>query len=347
MGATRRIKTGLIGCGSIGPAHAQALAKLPQSDFIACADSDQSRATALAAEYGVASYSSLDELLDAGIEALMVCTPHKSHEAIVTRAAAAGVHVLCEKPISVELDAADRMIAATDAAGVTFGVVFMRRFWPAAQRIHRAIEAGEIGYPSLGMCQTLLWRPELYFALGAWRGTWVGEGGGVLINQAVHVIDMLQWFMGPITEVYGKYATLVHGDYIDVEDTVAATLTCASGGLAIIQAATTVNPQLGFRVSVHGSNGSSLSVWEHPEGTQGYNDIWSLDPTDELRQSWETAELNQPGFPGFHTLQIEDFLQAILEGRDPAVTGREARKSLAIIQAIYTSSRTGQPVRLD
>lgn len=347
MGATRRIKTGLIGCGSIGPAHAQALAKLPQSEFIACADSDQSRATALAAEYGVASYSSLDELLDAGIEALMVCTPHKSHEAIVTQAAAAGVHVLCEKPISVELDAADRMIAATDAAGVTFGVVFMRRFWPAAQRIHRAIEAGEIGYPSLGMCQTLLWRPESYFALGAWRGTWVGEGGGVLMNQAVHVIDMLQWFMGPITEVYGKYATLVHGDYIDVEDTVAATLTCASGGLAIIQAATTVNPQLGFRVSVHGSNGASLSVWEHPEGTQGYNDIWSLDPTDELRQSWETAERNQPGFPGFHTLQIEDFLQAILEGRDPAVTGREARKSLAIIQAIYTSSRTGQPVRLD
>jgi predicted dehydrogenase len=344
--ASRRLKTGIIGCGNIAPAHAQALAVLPQSEFWACADVDGAKAASLASEYNVRHCcATLDELLASGIEALMVCTPHKSHEAIVTRAAEAGVHVLCEKPISVELAEADRMIAAADAAGITFGVVFMRRFWPAAQRIHQAIISGAIGLPTFGMCQALLWRPESYFAQAEWRGTWAGEGGGVLMNQAVHVIDMLQWFMGSVTEVYGKYDTLVHGDYIDVEDTVAATLTFASGALGLVQAITTVDPQLGYRVSVHGSRGASLSVWENPEGTQGFNDVWTFDPTGEQRARWEQEERDQPGFPAFHILQIEDFLQSIIEGREPAVTGAEARKSLAIVEAIYESSRTGQPIR--
>jgi predicted dehydrogenase len=343
---TRRIRTGLIGCGNIAPAHAEALATLPESEFIAVCDVDVSRAGAMAGKYGVADVcTSVDALLASGIEALMVCTPHPSHEEIVVRAAEAGVHVLCEKPIAVRLDEADRMIAAADKAGVTFGVIFMRRFWPAAQRIHQAITSGQIGFPTMGMCQALLWRPESYFAQGAWRGTWAGEGGGVLMNQAVHVIDLLQWFMGPVTEVYGKYATLVHGDYIDVEDTVSATLTFASGGLGIVQAITTIDPQYGFRVTVHGSNGTTLSVWENPEGNQGFNDLWTLDPSGEERARWEEAERHNPGFPGFHALQIQDFLQAITEGRPPAVTGAEARKSLAIILAIYESSRTGVPVR--
>ncbi len=343
---SRRLKTGIVGCGNIAPAHAQALATLPQSEFWACCDTDAARVNALAATYSVPNVlTDLDAFLASGVEAVMVCTPHKSHEAIVTRAAEAGVHVLCEKPVAVELDQADHMIAAAGAAGITFGVVFMRRFWPASQRIHQAIASGQIGIPTMGMCQSLLWRPESYFAQADWRGTWTGEGGGVLMNQAVHAIDLLQWFMGPVTEVYGKYATLVHGDYIDVEDTVSATLTFASGGLGIVQAITTADPPFGYRVSVHGSKGASLSVWESPEGEQGFNDIWTLDPTGEQRAQWETEERGKPGFPGFHTLQIEDFLQAIIEEREPAVTGAEARKSLAIIQAIYESSRSGQPVK--
>lgn len=343
---SRRLKTAIIGCGNIAPSHADALSTLPESEFWAFCDVDIDRARSMAAQYNVPhAFGDLDDLLASGVEALMVCTPHKSHEEIVTRAAAAGVHVLCEKPISVELDEADRMIAAADAAEIAFGVVFMRRFWPAAQRIRRAIDAGQIGVPTLGMCQCLLWRPESYFAQADWRGTWEGEGGGVLMNQAVHVIDMLQWFMGPVREVYGKYATLVHGDYIDVEDTVAATITFTSGALGIVEATTTVNPQQGYRVSVHGSNGASLSVWELPEATQGFNDVWTLDPDGDRRALWEAADRDNPGFPGFHKLQIEDFLQAIIEGRPPAVTGAEGRKSIAIIQAIYESSQTGLPVR--
>ena len=343
---SRRLKTGIVGCGNIAPAHAEALATLPQSEFWACCDTDPTKATMLASRHGAPHVStSLGEFLASGVEAVMVCTPHKSHEAVVTRAAEAGVHVLCEKPISVELEQADRMIAAADSAGITFGVVFMRRFWPAAQRIKKAIESGQIGVPTMGMCQSLLWRPESYFAQAEWRGTWAGEGGGVLMNQAVHVIDMLQWFMGPVMEVYGKSATLVHGNYIDVEDTVSATITFASGGLGIVQAISTIEPAYGYRVTVHGSKGHTLSVWENPEGNQGYNDIWTLDSSGELRARWEAEERASPGFPGFHKLQIADFLQAVIDARPPAVTGAEGRKSIAIIQAIYESSRTGQPVQ--
>ncbi len=343
---SRKLKTGIIGCGLISPAHAEALSSLPASDFWAVCDTDPEKANALARTFSVPHvFTKLDDFLASGVEAVMVCTPHKAHESIVIRAAEAGVHVLCEKPIAAELDAADRMITAVDSNGITFGVAFMRRFWPAAQRIHQAIASGQIGVPTMGMCQTRLWRPESYYAQGSWRGTWAGEGGGVLMNQAIHVIDLLQWFMGPVTEVYGKYATLVHGNFIDVEDTVSATLTFASGGLGIIQAITTVDPAYGYRVTVHGSKGHTLSVWENPEGMQGYNDLWTLDPSDEHRAEWEAAERYGSGFPGFHTLLIADFLQAVIEGRPPAVTGAEGRKSLAIVQAIYESTRSGIPVR--
>ena len=346
--ATRRIKTGLIGCGNIGPMHAGALAALPESEFLAVCDADEARAVALAGTHDVPRVcTSLKDLLDSGIEALMVCTPHPSHEEIVVGAAEAGVHVLVEKPIAVCLESANRMVEAAEKAGIHFGTVFQRRFWPAAQRIRRAIDDGLIGFPTLCLAQAHLWRPESYYARDAWRGKWATEGGGVLMNQAVHMIDLLQWYMGPVTEVYGKYATLVHGGYIDVEDTAVATVAFQSGGLGLIEATTTLQPDFGFRVSVHGSNGATLGLLESPEASQGYNDIWTLDPSGEERAAWEAAERDNPGFPGFHKLQIQDFLQAILENRPPAVTGAEGRKSLAIMLAIYESSRTGVPVRFD
>ena len=166
--------------------------------------------------------------------------------------------------------------------------------------------------------------------------------------QAVHAIDLFKWFMspaGPPVEVFGRYATLKHGDYIDVEDTAVATVSFASGALGTIQAATTVKPNLGFRIAVYGDTGATASVWEHPEGREGVVDLWTVPGEEIFRAVWEDDE-ERPGFPEFHALQIQEFLQAVLEDREPAVTGAEARKSLEIIQAIYQSSRTGLPVRL-
>lgn len=345
---TRQIRTGLIGCGRIATIHAMALNKLPTARFVACCDRDIDRAHAVASKYDVPRvFDDAETLLREGdVEAVLICAPHPAHEELVVAAAHAGVHVLCEKPISISIDGADRMIEAVTQAGITFGVIFQRRFWPAAQRIRKAIDTGRLGKPTLGECTVRIWRSPEYFASDPWRGKWETEGGGALMNQAVHAIDLLQWFMGRPTEVFGHFATFRHAGYIDVEDTAVAAVTFDSGALATIQAATTVQPESGYRVVVHGDKGPTASVWEFPEGQQGFNDVWTVPGEESFRAVWEWEEKGKPGFPLFHVLQIQDFLDSLIEGRSPAVTGEDARVSLAIIEAVYESSRTGRPVRL-
>lgn len=344
----QRVRMGLIGCGKIAALHALALDTLPQAEFVACCDRDLARAQAMADRYTVPHvFDDVDQLFGGGlIDAALVCTPHPAHEPVVVAAAEAGIHVLCEKPIATTLGEADRMIEATSQAGVKFGVIFQRRFWPAARRIRSAIDAGKIGRITLGECTVRLWRGPEYFALDPWRGKWATEGGGILMNQAVHSIDHFQWFMGRATEVMGRIATLRHGAYIDVEDTAVATVVFENGALGAIQASSTFQPAFGFRVAVHGDNGGAIGIWERHEGELGVNDIWSIPGEEPMRETWLAEDDGVAGFPQFHLLQIEDFLQAIIDDRPPAVTGAEARKSLEIILAIYKSSRTGLPVPL-
>ncbi len=343
-----RVRIALVGCGKIAALHALALDTLPQADFVACCDRNRERAQAMAGQYQVPHvFTDANELFRAGlVDAALVCTPHPAHEPVVIAAAEAGIHVMCEKPIATTLGEADRMIAATERAGVTFGVVFQRRFWPAARRIRSAIDAGKLGKLTLGECTVRLWRGPDYFARDLWRGKWATEGGGILMNQAVHSIDHFQWFMGRATEVSGRIATLRHGAYIDVEDTAAATVVFENGALGVIQASSTFQPAFGFRVAVHGDSGATVGVWERHEGELGVNDIWSVSGEEAMRDGWFAEDDGVAGFPQFHLLQIEDFLDAILDDRPPAVTGAEARKSLEIILAIYESSRTGLPVTL-
>lgn len=344
----RKVKVGIIGTGKIARVHAQSLVNLDEADFTAVCDMDGARAQAFADEYGVPNvFSDMNEMLTSGlVEAVMCCTPHPVHERVVVAAANAGIHVLCEKPMAIALDEADRMIEAADKAGIAFGVIFQRRWWPAAQRIRAAIDAGQLGNLTLGECAVKIWRSQEYFDSDPWRGTWATEGGGVLMNQAVHAIDQFAWFMGKPVEVVGRYATLRHGDYIDVEDTAVATVVFENGALGTIQAASTFQPGFGFRIGVHGDSGATASVWERNEGEQGITDVWTIAGEEDQVAGWLEAESDGLGFPGFHALQIQDFLQAVRDGRQPAVTGRDARVSLSIILAIYESSRTGQPVRL-
>ena len=199
---------------------------------------------------------------------------------------------------------------------------------------------------TFGECTARIWRSREYFGSDPWRGKWATEGGGVLMNQAVHAVDQFLWYMGTPVEVVGRYATLVHGDYIDVEDTAVATVVFENGALGVINASSTFTTNLGFRVAVNGSSGEAVSVWERPEGTQGVNDLWTFEGEEELRLAWEQEDRGNPGFPGFHKNQIQDFVCAVQEDRAPAVTGRDGLRSLEVILAIYESSRTGLPVRL-
>jgi predicted dehydrogenase len=344
----RTLRVGIIGCGKIARTHVEAVTATPNAALAAFCDADRSRAQAFGTEFGAEiATDDLDDFFTRGqLDAALICTPHPVHQQLVVACAEAGVNVLCEKPVAIRLEEADRMIEATDAAGVAFGVIFQRRFWPAAQRIRRAIDAGHLGTLTFGSSYSHLWRPQSYFESDPWRGKWETEGGGVMMNQAVHMVDMLQWYMGPASEVYGRIATLRHGAYIDVEDTVAATVTFQSGALGAIEAFTTIEPEFGFRIMVRGDNGATASLQETPEGTQGVNDLWTFEPGASERETWAAAEYGRPGFPEFHQLQIAEFLDAIRHGRPPAVTGRDARNSLAIILGIYESSRTGKPMRL-
>ena len=348
MTGSRKVRAGIIGCGGIAKTHAAALAELPEVEFAACCDIDEARARELAARHGVPNvFTDVGAMLGSGtIDMVTICTPHPSHAGLVIAAAEAGIHVLCEKPLTIDLGEADRMVEAAERAGIKFGGIFQRRFWPAAQRIHRAVESGDLGRLTLAECQVRIWRPREYFERDAWRGKWTTEGGGALMNQAVHAIDLFQWYMGPIVEIFGRYATLLHGDYIDVEDTVVATVVFENGALGIIEAATTVKPNLGFKVAVHGTGTGMVSLWEQPEGTAAIIDLWTIEGQEEYNDPFAPDREHLPGFPEFHRLQIQDFVRAVLDDREPAVTGAEARKALEIILAIYHSSRTGLPVRL-
>ncbi len=349
------LRIGIVGCGKIARNHVLALQALDDVTVVACCDTDPDRARAFADTHGIEhAATSTAELFALGLDACTVCTPHPTHESVVLEAAANGIHVLCEKPIAVDPAAADRMIAATERAGVTFGVMFQRRFWPAAQRIRTAIDDGSVGRPVLGEVAVILHRPTDYYAADAWRGSWRTDGGGVLMTQAIHQIDLLQWFMGAPVSVTGFIRTNFHGDHIETEDSASAVVAFESGATATITATTGANHNLGNRVTVIGETGAVASVLEFPEGAEGVNELWTAPGelalgtpfTAEAPARPDIADINA-GLVDFHIRQVQDFADAIRTGREPAVTGRDARTSLAIVAAIYESSRTGGPVAID
>ncbi|MCV2489207.1 Gfo/Idh/MocA family oxidoreductase [Geodermatophilus sp. YIM 151500] len=346
------LRVGIVGCGRIAGNHARALHQVDDVEVVGCCDPAADRVAAFAAEHGVPyATPGLDGLVELGLDAVTVCTPHPVHEAVVVRAAEAGLHVLCEKPIAVDLAAADRMIAATDRAGVTLGVLFQRRFWPAAQRIRAAVDDGCLGRPVLGEVSVLLHRPAEYYASDAWRGRWDTDGGGVLMTQAVHQIDLLCWFLGRPTQVSGFIRTHAHGAHIETEDSASAVVAFESGATATITATTAANHNLGNRVTVVGETGAIASVLEFPEGQEGVNELWTVPGETHLSTPFDAAREARPDIGSinarlgdFHTRQVQDFAQAVLLGREPAVTGRDARTSLAVVTAVYESSRTGRVV---
>lgn len=343
------MRIGIAGCGKIARNHVTALRAVAGVQVIAVADADPERARTFAAEHEVPrAYGDLDEMLSAGLDAVTICTPHDAHEAGVLAAARYGTHVLCEKPIALRVEQAERMIAATTAAGVRFGVLFQRRFWPAALRVRAAIDAGRLGLPISGGVVARLNRDADYYA-EPWRGRQATEGGGVLMTQVIHHIDLLQWFMGPARRVTGRCDTLAHSG-IDVEDTAAAIVEFTSGGIATIQAGTTFRPGLGVQVWVSDAAGRTMGLSEFPEGV-AFTDVSTVDGEQVLHTATATASMGDLPLPAihdhlapYHRMQIEDFVASLREHREPTVTGHDAIRSLQIVEAVYRSSRTGAVV---
>ncbi|MFJ6538643.1 Gfo/Idh/MocA family protein [Paenarthrobacter sp. NPDC091711] len=351
--APRTFRVGIVGCGAISRNHLEAFRALHNVRIVGVCDVDADRARATAEAWGVPNaLTSVEELLTLGLDIVSVCTPHPTHEEVVLKAAAAGVNVLCEKPIATKLESAERMVAACENAGVQLGVLFQRRFWPASQKIRTAIDDGTLGRAIMAQCSVMLHRAPEYYNRDAWRGTWESDGGGVLMSQAVHQIDLLQWYLGDVAEVYGKVNTYRHGDDIEVEDSATAVITFTSGAMATLQASTAVSPNLGIQLRITGETGASASLTEFPEGSDGRMDLWAVgerivvEPVhpEGVEPNVDLSIINGQLIP-FHKLQVQDFVQALENGTEPAITGKDALISLRILLAVYESSRTGEPVR--
>lgn len=342
---SRKIGFAIIGCGLVAPFHARAISALPETSLVAVTDLDFNRAERLAREYGGAAVSDYRRLLGRpDVDVVCICTPNGTHEEIAVSAAQAGKHLLIEKPIEVTISKADRIIAEAERSGVKLAVAFQCRFRPAVACVRRAIEQGRFGRLLCGDVFMKWYRSEEYYRNVAWRGQ-PEQGGGVLLQQASHYIDLLQWLLGPIESVIGQTANLAHRG-IAVEDTALALLKYCNGAVGVIESTTAVYPGVEVRLEIHGENGSAIV-----EGTAIR--LWKF--REEAPEDQEIARNGTPsvaaaanGAANFHHLEhqllIADLVAAIREDREPAVNGREGRKALEIIQAIYRSAREERAV---
>lgn len=354
-----KVRTALIGCGKIGGIHAAALASLPESDFVAVCDANAERAEAFAAKCGARPFTDVGTMLrESKLQAVVIGTPHPLHAEPAVRAAEAGAHVLVEKPLAASLADCDAMLAAARKAGVYLSVISQRRWYEPVRRIKDAIDAGKIGKPVLGVFIMYSWRDPAYYQSDPWRGKWSTEGGGVLVNQSPHLLDLLHWFMGPIAEISGQWANLNHPG-IEVEDTAVATIRFQSGGLGAIVASVSQKPGIHAKVTIHGSNGASVGVETDRGATfiagmstiaePPLNDVWTI-PGEEHRLAEFQAEDRErfaklDATLHYHAVQIQDFLQAVRDGRPPLVSGEEGRAVVEMFAAIYRSQHEGRPVR--
>jgi UDP-N-acetyl-2-amino-2-deoxyglucuronate dehydrogenase len=355
----RPVRTALIGCGKVARTHAKAFASLAQSEFVAVCDPTAEKAEALARQFGVAAFTSLETMLrEAAPQVISVCTPHPAHTEAVITAARRGVHALVEKPLAADLRDCDRAIEACRRHGVTLGVVSQRRAYPPVIRVKAALEAGKIGRPILATVSLLGWRDPSYYLSDWWRGAWETEGGGVLVNQAPHLLDLLLWLLGPIDTTFGLWGNFNHPE-VPVDDTAIAAIRFKSGALGCLVLSNSQRPGLHGRIHIHGSNGASVGVQTErgssfisgvsAETAPPLNDLWTIPGEEHLPASWEIEDLVAPGAADpmdyYHKVQISDFLDAIADGRNPAVTGQDGRLVVELFTAIYRSQRDGRPVR--
>jgi predicted dehydrogenase len=280
------------------------------------------------------------------------------HALHAVKAAQAGVHLLVEKPLASSLQDCDAILDAARQQGVKVGMISQRRFYAPCVRVKKAIEDGKLGRPILGSVAMYGWRDEAYYRSDPWRGSWQREGGGVLVNQAPHQLDLLHWYMGEVDELFGFWANLNH-PYIEVEDTAVAVLRFKNGALGNIVVSNSQNPALYGKVHVHGSNGASIGV--QSEGGAMFiagmsnitepplNDLWSVPGEEASLKKWQKEDtdffLSINPIEYYYHLQMSDFLKAVRAGRDSAIPGEEGRKTVEIFEALYRSQRDRKPIK--
>lgn len=332
-------RVGILGAGNISETHARAAAAIPGVEVVAVHGTNQERTARLARAYGARPYATLEEFLaHRPMEVVLIGSPSGVHAEQGARAAAAGLHVLVEKPIDVTPERADVLISAAGRAGVKLGVFFQDRAQPDLVRTKQAIVDGRLGRPILASARVRWHRPPEYYSGSRWRGTVALDGGGALINQGIHTVDLLLWLLGPVSRVAATAKTALHR--IEVEDTLVALLEFSSGAVATLEATTAAFPGYKRRVEISGTEGTF--VIEHDRliaaDLRGGGDDLLVGAGADRNASASSPVVSDAGG---HQRILEDFLQAIETDREPRCSGREGRRSVALARAIYEAARTG------
>lgn len=358
---TERIRFALVGAGIIARQHARVISELgDRVQLVAVVDPNSEKAREVAAGFGAQTFASLAEALAAEeFSVVVVCTPTGTHADVAIEALEAGKNVIIEKPAEITLERTDAIVAAQEAASTLVAVISQHRFDPSTELLVGAIGRGELGRLTSGIASVDWWRGQSYYDSGDWRGTWALDGGGALMNQGVHTVDLLVAALGTPVEVFGYTATLAH-DRIEVEDVAAAVVKFESGAIGLLHGSTAVYPGLVARLQIHGDKGSAViendrltyihttpageSVEEAFMGNTGRS-------TNQLDQHEFPADFfATQGGPGrmsdAHKHQYLDFLDALDAGGAVRIGLHENRLAISIIAGVYESARTGLPVRL-
>ncbi|WJH33893.1 Gfo/Idh/MocA family oxidoreductase [Paenibacillus sp. CC-CFT747] len=329
---TGKVRIAVVGCGGISASHFQGINETEEAELVAVCDANEQRAEETAAKYGVRAYTRLEVMLaQPDIDAVCICTPSGLHAEQTIMAAAAGKHVVCEKPMAIVLEDVEQMIEACSQSGVKLTTIFPRRMSPAAVFVKKLIDEGRLGRLSLCSGYVKFYRNQAYYDSAGWRGTWAMDGGGAMMNQGIHTVDLLQWLAGPVESLKG-FARNVLRD-IEVEDTAVTALQFCNGALGTLEATTTAYKQPDHQIIIHGDLGTV---------------VLTGDQITTLEVMGEPIEI--PDFPPFqvipdgHRMQIRDMSRAILENREPQVTGEDGRHSLEIILGTYESHRSHREI---
>jgi predicted dehydrogenase len=334
---------GLLGGGNISRTHGRAAVELPDVKVAAVHGTNPEKARALAAEHGVPAYDSLDAFLaHRPLEAVLIGSPSGIHAQQAIAAVRRGLHVLCEKPLDIQLPAVDVLLAEAERAGVKLGVMFQDRTKEDLRRVKSLLDEGGLGRPLLVSASVRWWRPPEYYSSQRWRGTWEFDGGGALMNQGVHTVDLLLWLLGDVTRVQARTATAFH--QIEVEDTAVAVLEFASGALATLEATTAAFPGYPRRVEITGTEGTVVV-----EGDRIVRaDLRTPLPGATGARATDNAQATSHVMADAsgHRALLEDFRRAIETNGRPLCDGGEGRRSVALVRAVYEAARTGRPVEL-
>ncbi|HPZ16227.1 MAG TPA: Gfo/Idh/MocA family oxidoreductase [Sphaerochaeta sp.] len=355
----RVVRYALMGYGKVANVHATAIKDAKESTLVAVWGRDRAKAEAFAKEWDIRPYTDLALMVkEERVDAIIITTPHPLHKEHTIAALEAGAHVLVEKPMALTVADCTAMIECSERVGKKLSVISQRRWIPACRRIKDAIEAGKLGTPMIGQVTMLGWRDEAYYNSDPWRGKWDLEGGGVLINQAPHQLDLLHWFLGPVAEVYAQWENVNH-PYIEVEDTAVATIRFKSGALASILVSNSQKPGIYAKVHIHGSSAYSAGV--QTDGGAMFvagmstvlepplNDLWTIEGEQEMLKIWEQEDTDffnsiDP-VVYFFSRQIESFSAAILNDTAVPSPGEDGRETVKLIEGMYRSQREGTPIR--